>query len=203
MLEFIEVDKCCALSLGFYLSGGVCGVCYMLSMVIFLLYVTGVVSWRVENDILGLRYLKYCSSFGSASLVTTIAAFVGWTWSGILERRSLPWCGADKLKYLIKVEGMKPERIFFMDQKWAGRQCHVFSMDMCQMALLQSAQKFVGKFWYLVYKWSRTCCIVSSWYWPMWCINVVSSINIQFKSDNKVSLKIDCLPLNVENSYVP
>ena len=39
--------------------------------------VTGVASWRVENDKLGLKYLKYCSSFGSASLVTTIAAFVG------------------------------------------------------------------------------------------------------------------------------
>ena len=112
----------------------------------------------VESDKLGLRYLKYCFSFGSASLVTTMAAFVGWTWSGILEWRSLPWCGADKLKYLIKVGGMKlkPERIFFMDQKWAGRQCHAFSMDMCQMALLQSAQKFVGKFWYLVNKWSQT-----------------------------------------------
>ena len=151
---------------GFYLSGGVCGVCYMLSMVIFLFIATvdfpficyWCCSWRVESGKLGLRYLKYCFSFGSASLVTTMAAFVGWTWSGILEWRSLPWCGADKLKYLIKVGGMKlkPEKIFFMDQKWAGRQCHVFSMDMCQMALLQSAQKFVGKFWYLVKKWSQT-----------------------------------------------
>ena len=36
---------------GFYLSGGVCGVCYMLSMVIFLLYVTGVAPgvWKVIN----------------------------------------------------------------------------------------------------------------------------------------------------------
>ena len=32
--------------------------CFMLSMVIFLLYVTGVASWRVENDKLGLRYLN-------------------------------------------------------------------------------------------------------------------------------------------------